>query len=248
MKDKEIKDIKKLSQAILAWLSFQMLCGRQAILSESYLAQPITEFFTPLFPNRIDAEWTSPQYKLNARGRPRQLDYVLLSRDSNHPKIAIEAKWTSDSQIDKQRFVDDVMRLEMLRLESNGKIRHTTRLFLLAGLREHTKRCLDTSLNSQGGRIPFFSLFLPTNDFEKHTINIFTSENAIRQRFKDFANAYNVPLLPKSYKTRKVVDEQNEYASVLIWEIQSSRSRTEFNPKTEWEDIVVPITDEDELA
>ena len=125
------EDIKKLSKALLAWLSFQMLCGRKAILSESYLAQPITEFLTPLFPNRIDAEWTSPQYKLKARGRPRQLDYVLLSRDDKHPTTAIEAKWISDSPIGKQHFVDDVMRLEMLRLTANEKLRHTRRLFLL---------------------------------------------------------------------------------------------------------------------
>lgn len=237
---------EKLAEALLAWLTFQILCGRQALLSEAYLAQPIAEFLTPIFPDRIHLEWTSPQYRVKARGRPRQLDYVLLSRDASHPVSAIEAKW-ADGSPPKQRLVDDVLRLEMVRIESTpGHVRHTRRYFLLAGLLNDVLTYLNASVRD-GGEFPFFPMFLPSLNDQPHTVPVRKAPSAIQPFFRDFALAYKQQL-PTSYKTHRIADRSSGHARVIIWEIQSTKRRTLFDPAVTWQELQVTPAEEDDAA
>jgi hypothetical protein len=234
--------LQELATTIITWLSYQVLCGRQTLLSESYLGQPIAEFLTPLFPDRIIAEWTSPQLKISARGRPRQLDYALLSRDASHPVTTIEAKWVATGTLQKQRIVDDVMRLESVRIAAaNEKVRHTSRYLILAGTPEPIARSLDSDVRDNG-QYKFFPMFLPFNDTAWNKILVRDAPPAIRPFFKDFAKAYSLPL-PTSYRTRRIVDEANAHSRVLIWEIQSSRKRATFDSKDRWADVQIAEDD-----
>ena len=105
----------RLALAVQHWLDFQILCEREMLLSEGYLSQPVGEFLRAHHTGGIRAEWNIPNLRQPGRGRRRQVDYALLSRDAGRLTCAIEAKWVSSGQIDKQRIVDDLMRLECVR-------------------------------------------------------------------------------------------------------------------------------------
>jgi hypothetical protein len=210
--------IDQLTKAVAAWLNFQMYCGRRTLLSEDYLSQPLAEFLTPLFPNRIEAEWTAPQFKKKGRGRPRQIDYIAKSRDSEHPVTAIEAKWIAETEIQKQRLVDDILRLEMLRVtDGNGKVRHTQRLF------------------------PFF---LPA---AKQTTKIAVHDCTapIRPFFKSFAQGYKVNL-PKSYKVELLADHSADQVRVMVWRVESSQRRKDFDASNLWKAVQIPDSDDED--
>jgi len=235
--------IEDMTRALGAWLNFQIYCGRQTLLSEDYLSQPLAEFLTPLFPNRIEAEWTAPQFKKKGRGRPRQIDYIAKSRDSEHPVTAIEAKWIADTEIQKQRLVDDILRLEMLRVAGdNGKIRHTQRLFLLAGTVAEMGTALASKIRCTGDH-DFFPCFLPLIK-QTSKIAIKGCADQIRPFFKSFAQGYKVKL-PKSYKVELLADHSADKVRIMVWRVDSSQKRQEFDASTLWSDVEVPESDEE---
>jgi len=236
--------IDQLTKALAAWLNFQIFCGRKTLLSEDYLSQPIAEFLTPLFPNRIEAEWTAPQFKKKGRGRPRQIDYIAKSRDSEHPVTAIEAKWIAETEIQKQRVVDDILRLEMLRIAGdNGKVRYTQRLFLLAGTTAEMGNALAAKIRCAGDH-DFFSFFLPAVK-QLSKIEVLKCADAIRPFFKSFAQGYKVNL-PKSYKVELLADQTAEQVRVMLWRVDSSQKRKDFDALAEWQDVQVPESDEED--
>jgi hypothetical protein len=238
----EQNDIDQLAKALGAWLNFQIYCGRKTLLSEDYLSQPLAEFLTPLFPNRIEAEWTAPQFKKKGRGRPRQIDYIAKSRDAEHPVIAIEAKWIAEAEIQKQRILDDILRLEMLRISGgNGKVRYTQRLFLLAGTTGEMADALNAKIR-HGVDHDFFPLFLPALK-QSSKIEVEGCGEPIRPFFKDFADGYKVQL-PKSYKVELVADHLADQVRVMVWRVDSSQKRQEFDASALWQDLAVPDSDD----
>jgi hypothetical protein len=236
--------IDQLTKAVAAWLNFQMYCGRRTLLSEDYLSQPLAEFLTPLFPNRIEAEWTAPQFKKKGRGRPRQIDYIAKSRDSEHPVTAIEAKWIAETEIQKQRLVDDILRLEMLRItDGNGKVRHTQRLFLLAGTEPEMTNALAAKIRCAGDH-DFFPFFLPA---AKQTTKIAVHDctDPIRPFFKSFAQGYKVNL-PKSYKVELLADHSADQVRVMVWRVESSQRRKDFDASNLWKAVQIPDSDDED--
>lgn len=236
-------NIDHMTKAIASWLNFQIYCGRKTLLSEDYLSQPIAEFLTPLFPNRIEAEWTVPQFKKKGRGRPRQIDYIAKSRDSEHPVTAIEAKWIAETEIQKQRLVDDILRLEMLRIaDEHSKVRHTQRLFLLAGTTAEMTTALAAKIRCSGDH-DFFPLFLPAKK-ESTKIEVFNCAAAIQPFFKSFAEGYKVNL-PKSYKVELLADLTADQVRIMLWRIESSQKRKDFDAVAKWQSVEVPESDEE---
>ena len=121
--------VKNLAKAVGRWLAFQVLCGRDVLLSESYLSQPLAEFLLHHHSGTLATERRHPGLQRGGRGRPRQVDFVLLSRDAEAAEAVIEAKWVTDRPYPKQAVVDDLLRLECFR--EGG--RHVRRYFLVAG-------------------------------------------------------------------------------------------------------------------
>lgn len=237
-------NIEEMVKALGAWLNFQIYCGRKTLLSEDYLSQPLAEFLTPLFPKRIEAEWTVPQFKKKGRGRPRQIDYIAKSRDSEHPVVAIEAKWIAEMGVQKQRLVDDIMRLEMLRIkDKNGNVRYTQRLFLLAGTAPEMTNALTAQVRCNGDH-NFFSFFLPPIK-QTSKIKVQDCADPIRPFFKSFADGYKVKL-PKSYKVELLIDHTIEQVRIMVWRVDSSQKRQEFETSTLWKDIQVPDSDDED--
>src|SRR5438552_2660537 len=91
------KGAKQLANAVRHWLNFQSLCGRATLFSESYLAQPVGEFLKGSQKAQIFPEWTIPDLRNKAPGRPRQVDYALLRPKTDRLVCAIEAKWINSA-------------------------------------------------------------------------------------------------------------------------------------------------------
>jgi hypothetical protein len=69
--------IPELAKAINRWLAYQLTCGRGALLSEAYLAQPTAEFLLHHHKGEFITEFNHPVLTSPKPGRPRQIDYVL---------------------------------------------------------------------------------------------------------------------------------------------------------------------------
>ena len=83
---------KRLTRAVYHWISFQNLCGRSMLFSESYLSQPIAEFILFHHSGKMTRELNHPAFRMLSSGRPKQVDFALLTRDANHVECVIEAK------------------------------------------------------------------------------------------------------------------------------------------------------------
>ncbi len=229
------KSFEALAKSLRCWLDFQIHCGREQLLSESFLTQPIGEFLMAHYSGYLKPEENHPQLKKAKRGRPRQLDYVLLSHDHQILEFGVECKWTGSTKPTRQSIVDDVMRLECLRqpVGQNGTI---ARFFVFAGRKKTVTSFLDGVLYKTGEPQPpkFLGGFLPVAVAAAMQKNLVKEcKTYCRAFFRDFSKAYSLDL-PNSYRTRLVADETGDDVRVLIWKIGSMGKRTTFKHSTTW--------------
>jgi hypothetical protein len=223
-----------LAKALKCWLDFQIHCRRSALLSEAYLTQPLGEFLLANYSGMLEREMNHPQFKVVSKGRPKQIDFVLKSKDEGYLDFGIECKWSGNHPPDRQGIVDDVMRLECLR-RPVGQAGYSKRYFILAGHKAAMEKFLGGRINKTGLNPPpkFINGFLPTSRSSKaEKFKLKECEIHYRTYFRSFAKAYKTDL-PKTYKAKMVADETGEYVRVLIWSISSSQNRATF-PKSGW--------------
>jgi hypothetical protein len=219
-----------LPRAIGRWLSFQRFCGRDVMFSESYLVQPIAEFILHHHSGHIEPEYPHPAFKTGKRGRPKQVDFALLTPHARDVEQVIESKWVRDRDYAKQAIVDDLLRLECFR-DSSG--RYVTRYFLLAGLLDHIDKHF-LSLKFRDGRknVPFTRRFLSDKKALPHTnIDAVTPTGSIRQYYREFQKMYKCDV-PKHFNTTLV----SRYripgdVGVYLWRVGSIPHRTVFTAR-----------------
>lgn len=230
---------ESLAKALCCWLDYQILCGRGALLSESYLSQPVGEFLTFHYSGDFKSEYPHPQLKAPGRGRPRQIDYALFSRDKDILKYGIEVKWVGNTVPTRQSLTDDILRLECLRPETGKGT--TYRYMILGGRKEKIDEALSMTLNNTGitPRPSFLERFLPISN-KRMTIDVFRIHKSWRPFFVSFADSYNTEL-PGKFTVENIANECSEYVRILIWKIGSAGRRTPFDPskQVEWCDVRV---------
>lgn len=229
------KSFEELAKALRCWLDYQIHCGREQLLSESIMTQPIGEFLLAHYSGYLKPEDNHPQFKQAKKGRPRQIDYVLLSREQKFLDYAVECKWTGSTQPKWQSIVDDVMRLECLRRPANTQ-GSCGRFFVLAGHKANVSKLLDGRLNKTGlyPAPRFLAGFVPTQTSPKLVkVAVKNCEVYYRRFFRDFSQGYKLEL-PNSYRARLVADEMGDDVRVLIWKIGSMGRRTIFKHSTTW--------------
>ncbi len=225
-------EVKDLATAVNRWLSYQRLCGRSALLSEAYLSQPIAEYLIQKHSGEFATEIDHPTLNNEAGpGRPRQMDYVLYTRDSSTIETAIECKWISAGPYDKQRIMNDILRLECVRVPD----RHVKRYFLIAGKKENfEKHFIDLRLNTGSKRVPYtkhlfsFSLKRP-----KKRVNVRECDSHFRGFYREFERGFQSSL-PVSFRTEFLSYRTADKISVGIWQISSVRNRRTFSAETTW--------------
>src|ERR1035441_9889802 len=159
------KSFEALAKSLRCWLDYQIHCGREQLLSESFLTQPIGEFLMAHHSGYLKPEENHPQLKKAKKGRPRQLDYVLLSHDDQLLEFGVECKWTGSTKPTPQSILNAVSRLECLR-RPVGQTVACARFFVLAGRNKAVTSFLDGVLYKTGEQQPpnFLAGFLPVPD------------------------------------------------------------------------------------
>lgn len=217
--------VKDLGSAVLHWLCFQNLCGRNALMSEHYLSQPIGEYLLHHHSGILGSEVDHPNLNTaGKRGRPRQIDFCLFSRDKNRLTAAFELKWVGEKTFDKQRVVDDLLRLEALR---NDVPQHVFRYFIVAGKTSNVKRNFYSSLANLGagsGRVEFFSEFLDFDTDTEKSVNITLLSPPQKSACADFSDYYQSPP-PRRFITQRVSEITMNGFTVYIWRIRSVKNR-----------------------
>jgi hypothetical protein len=222
-----------LGKAVNRWLSFQAACGRRALLSEAYLAQPIGEFLIHhVQRGELRAEFNHPNLTAGGKGRPRQIDYALFSPERRRLTAVIEAKWVTDVNTDTQRLVNDLLRLECVRNQERQMVH---RYFLVAGATPNVETHLrEVELNTGQGRVAFIQQLLSFDvDQSRVDVDVFDQPETTRRFFRTFAKEYKVQI-PTGFATTLAGTTTDDDFAVLIWRITSSRHRTVFEPKADW--------------
>lgn len=218
--------VKSLGSAVLHWLCFQTLCGRGELLSEHYLSQPIGEYLLYHHSGKLKSEMDHPNLNQDGtKGRPRQIDFCLSSRNKNRLTAAFELKWVTANQFDKQRVVDDLLRQEVLR---NEEAQHVYRYFLVAGETANFHNNFQNSksnLGGGGGRILFFPEFLDFNNDTDKIVIIAALSAPQKNACNEFSKYYNSQL-PRRFITTRVFKGVMDGFSVFIWRIRSTKRRS----------------------
>ena len=214
-----------LGEALHHWLSFQILCGREALLSESYLNQPTGEYLLKAAgSSHLKTEHSHPVLnRLGKKGRPRQIDFCLLSKGKKHLTTAIELKWITHSPLDKQRIIDDLLRLECLLPERKGV--HIYRYLIIAGrTTDLGEKFFNTSMNSQMGRIRFIDGILGARRNETNRVIYEKLEFEQRGLFDKFEENYG-SRIPKRFLTDLVYEQESKDIGIYCWRIRCSENR-----------------------
>lgn len=213
----------ELASAIQHWLDYQVLCRRGMLVSEAYLAQPVGEYLRAHHSGEIRAEWSIPGLQTGARGRPRQLDYALLSRDSSRLVAAIEAKWVTSRRIEPQRIVDDLLRLESVRSDQGQSV---TRFFLVAGLSsDFNAYFLNAQVRAGGVNHALLGPLLNQVAGQPLSVSVANSQDPWRGYFKSFAESHQTTV-PTSFTTRFVADYPGTAARACVWRVSSVSNRS----------------------
>ena len=225
-------ELPTIAKAVNRWLSYQILCGRETLLSESYLGQPVAEYLIHRHSGELKTEVDHPVLQTPGHGRPRQIDYALLTRDKTYIEVAIECKWIAETPYSKQRIINDLLRLECIRVER----RQVKRFLLIAGLKEQYERNFrDLAINVGGARSSFTKRLLQFG-IKKPGIEIKVKDCQLgfRPFYKEFFKSFGANV-PTSFKTTLVGAGTNDQISVRIWEVSSSLGRrSTFNPSGVW--------------
>lgn len=194
-------------------------------MSEHYLSQPIGEYLLHHHSGTLDSEVDHPNLNPpGRRGRPRQIDFCLFSRETNRLTAAFELKWVGGGAFDKQRVVDDLLRLEALR---NQEAQHVYRYFLVSGKTNdftNNFQNAEANLGTGGGRINFFSEFLDFGSNNDKTVVVTALSAPQRDACIEFSSYYQTPC-PRRFITQRVCGISINDFSVYIWRIRSTKNR-----------------------
>ena len=195
------------------------------VFSESYLCQPIAEFISFHHPGKIKPELNHPQFATLTTGRPKQVDFALLTPNAADVECVIESKWISDSPYSKQAILDDLLRLECFR-DPN---RYVSRYFLVGGLIDHfNTNFLGLRFRDADTNNPFTPVFLDSTwGATTKTIDVYSSTGNLRKFFRKFHAHYSIDL-PKKFKTTLISRSRIDRIAVYLWKIESVKNRQTF--------------------
>lgn len=219
--------LKRLTKAVHRWLSFQKLCGRDVLFSESYLSQPVAEFISHHHSGKIEPEYDHPQFISLTAGRPKQVDFALTTRHKHSVSHAIEAKWIRGVSYSKQAILNDLLRLECFRDDN----RHVTRLFMVAGLQDNFEKNFLAPKYSDGSYKPFVTNFLSaTMQSKSKIIDVIGTTGKLQNFYKEFHTEYKVDL-PRRFRTELISMRTGDSICVYLWQIMSTKNRHGFSPQ-----------------
>lgn len=213
--------VQSFTDAVAAWVDYQMHCGRSAMLSEKYLTQPIAEFLGSRFgADAIHAEWTIGEEK-DKRGRPRQMDFAVKSNASEAPTMVLETKWVNSFDTgQKQGVVMDIMRLHAFPWKKDTRLAtNAQKLFVLAGTSSAMSTALSRQMNTgKGSRTPFLSAVLSAKMNDELRVRPSDLAEGLNNLFDAFKEDYGLKL-PVTYRSTLLGSRKLKTVNVMVWEV-----------------------------
>jgi hypothetical protein len=171
-------NVPNLARAVVSWLEFETLCGRERLLPEASMAQPIGAFLLAHSDHDLLPE--EPHPSLPKVKHPPQLDFGIRRPDKSF-SLALETKWVNDKREIKQELLDDLLRLELVHTQD----RQVDRLLLVAGIKRHLdKRIFSARLGKGVNATPFADGILPNAIGPWATVELGSSVGAHRKLWK----------------------------------------------------------------
>ncbi len=221
-----------LLQATSYWLEYQAICGREPSFSERILAQPVCEFLASLS-DKWQCEFSHPNFKDAKPGRPKQIDYVVLSKDL-YVNTAIETKWIGGESDYKYSIVSDLLRLALMRDGIKEKNQSIERYFIIAGKSSDVDALFKKKARADGrtGKyVDFYSNVLPLKQMEELEVHIKDAKPFLERYFRLFASDYKMlesdiskAYIPNRFKVKflkKIGVKESDGYAVYGWKISS---------------------------
>lgn len=112
-------DAQKLAQAVVHWLEFEKLCGREKLFNEGALKVPIHQYFAAAESLDVFLEVKFPglpQVINRMQGRKKSLDFCLRRPGGARVfKDVIESKFVTANRAFAQEVLNDLFRLRWMR-------------------------------------------------------------------------------------------------------------------------------------
>ena len=211
----------KLPKAVHRWLAFQAHCNRSDVFSESYMTQPVAEFVLANHSGRFESEHTHPSFVTRSKGRPKQVDFALVTKNTGAIEAVIECKWAGVRNLSKQAIVDDLLRLECYR----DPDRQVSRYFLVAGKKDNFISNFRELRYRDGGNHAFTKRLLSFSTRRPEIVlGVFSFTGSIRKYFRSFYDEYKSEP-PKTLRTTLVSASYGDEIYVFMWRVSSSKNR-----------------------
>jgi hypothetical protein len=196
----------ELARAIIHWLEYERLCGRDHLFSEASLRNPIGQYLLASLSHQIEPEHNYPEANQpRGSGRRRAMDFAVLRTGGQQALLhAIESKFINAKREFKQEIFDDLFRLASFEAENQAE--QCERWLVLAGrwTNLRTKIFEATTKLREGGRASkSFRGVLPKalTSPERHVL-VHESAPGIRKLWANAARAFGKDQIPNALDVR----------------------------------------------
>jgi hypothetical protein len=217
-----------LAKAVVYWLEYERLCGREKLLSEASLKQPIGEFLLSTQDHQLEAETPYPDEMQPGRGRRRSADFCLKRMGGAQAWTdLLEAKWVNGKRDLAQEIFDDLLRLEIVRRPEQFR-----RCFLLAGataLVTGAAAFQRQANDAVGGlRFTLFESVLPTALGASLNVDVARARREVAEFWIEAARAINEDTLPLSISVTLEAVASNDFIEFgcWVWRVNSVNNRS----------------------
>lgn len=137
---------QELAQAVVHWLAFERLCGRESLFTEASLKSPVHQYLTAKEPFDVELEQELPgipSAMKKQKGRKKSLDFCLRRpkrKETNGKGVLVdvmESKFVNTKRHFAQEVLNDLFRLRWLK--PRNQTEPCDRWLLLAGLNSDVK-------------------------------------------------------------------------------------------------------------
>lgn len=226
---------QELAEAVIHWLEYERLCGRERLLRELALVRPIHDYMASAETALVELELPIPGLPLaiqNRRGAKKCFDVALRNPGGvGAIRDLIETKYVRGDRDFTQEFFDDLYRLEWVREANSPSI---VRWFLVAGKqREIDAHLVSNRINSgvKGkGRIRGFddilcySLQNPVKRIDVHT-----AVPGVRKKWVKASVKVGQTEVPLTFQTELCGKAPTSPSSTsfecYVWRVSSSQNR-----------------------
>lgn len=197
---------QKLACAVVHWLEFESLCGRDRLFTEAALKTPVHHFLTANEPYDVFLEHPYPHMPTamaGNTGRKKSLDFCLRRPGGGKAFVnVIESKFVNDRRAFAQEVLDDLYRLRWMKLFKQTQ--PCDRWLLIAGQWKDIKEQVLNKGSTKKKQILDRGLYgvLHRTLNQLHTVDVKNSSKKQRKRWSKAADQLMQTNLPSEFKSK----------------------------------------------